>query len=127
YAQKDPLVEYKRESFEMFEEMMQRFQEETVRYLYLMQVVGGESESGGIPPSGRGPEIDGSGNGSGPSPVIIPSGPNRARQRATSIDDMEQEFQRRKRRELEQARMAGGGEVTQVQQVVRTTEKVRPN
>jgi preprotein translocase subunit SecA len=43
------------------------------------------------------------------------------------MDDMEQEFQRRKRRELEQARMAGGGEIIQVQQVVRTTEKVRPN
>jgi preprotein translocase subunit SecA len=127
YAQKDPLVEYKRESFDMFEDMMQRFQEETVRYLYLMQVVGGEGDGGNIPPRGRGPEIDGSGNGSGPSPVPIPSAPNRARQRATSIDDMEQEFQRRKRRELEQARMAGGGEVTQVQQVVRTSEKVRPN
>src|SRR5437879_7411463 len=54
YAQKDPLVEYKRESFEMFEEMMQRFQEETVRYLYLMQVVGGEGDGGSIPPGGRG-------------------------------------------------------------------------
>ena len=40
YGQHDPLVEYKRESFEMFEEMMKRFQEETVRYLYLMQVIG---------------------------------------------------------------------------------------
>src|SRR5246500_164529 len=37
YGQKDPLVEYKKESFEMFELMMERFQEETVRYLYLMQ------------------------------------------------------------------------------------------
>ena len=39
YGQHDPLVEYKRESFDMFEEMMQRFQEETVRYLYLMQIL----------------------------------------------------------------------------------------
>ncbi|PYX40239.1 MAG: preprotein translocase subunit SecA, partial [Acidobacteria bacterium] len=35
YGQHDPLVEYKRESFDMFEEMMKKFQEETVRYLYL--------------------------------------------------------------------------------------------
>ena len=35
YGQQDPLVEYKRESFEMFEAMMQRFQEDTARYLYL--------------------------------------------------------------------------------------------
>ncbi len=39
YGQHDPLVEYKRESFDMFEAMMERFQEETVRYLYLMQVI----------------------------------------------------------------------------------------
>ena len=39
YGQHDPLVEYKRESFDMFEAMMQRFQEETVRYLYLMQIL----------------------------------------------------------------------------------------
>src|SRR4029078_9138921 len=43
YGQKDPLVEYKRESFEMFEEMMQRFREETVRYLYLMQIIGADT------------------------------------------------------------------------------------
>ena len=39
YGQHDPLVEYKRESFDMFEEMMQRFQEDTARYLYLMQII----------------------------------------------------------------------------------------
>ena len=39
YGQHDPLVEYKRESFDMFEAMMQRFQEETARYLYLMQIL----------------------------------------------------------------------------------------
>src|SRR6185437_12621379 len=39
YGQHDPLVEYKRESFDMFEAMMQRFQEDTVRYLYLMQII----------------------------------------------------------------------------------------
>ena len=41
------------------------------------------------------------------------------------MDDMEEAFQRRKRRELEQARMAGAGEAT-VQQVVRG-EKVGRN
>jgi len=40
---------------------------------------------------------------------------------------MEQEFQRRKRRELEHARMAGSGEAAKIQQVVRSAEKVRPN
>src|ERR1700734_3355063 len=39
YGQHDPLVEYKKESFDMFEAMLQRFQEDTVRYLYLMQIL----------------------------------------------------------------------------------------
>ena len=46
YGQHDPLVEYKRESFDMFEAMMPRFQEDTVRYLYLMQILERPAESG---------------------------------------------------------------------------------
>ena len=62
YGQHDPLVEYKRESFDMFEEMMQRFQEETVRYLYLMQILERSADAGGMPrggpegSAGQGPE-----------------------------------------------------------------------
>ena len=40
YAQQDPLVAYKKESFEMFEAMMQRFQEDTLRNLFRMQILG---------------------------------------------------------------------------------------
>src|ERR1700722_19937869 len=40
YGQQDPLVAYKKESFDMFEAMMGRFQEDTVRYLFLMQIIG---------------------------------------------------------------------------------------
>jgi preprotein translocase subunit SecA len=38
YAQKDPLVEYKKRSFHLFEEMRQRIDTETVRYLFNFQV-----------------------------------------------------------------------------------------
>jgi preprotein translocase subunit SecA len=127
YGQHDPLVEYKKESFDMFEAMMQRFQEDTVRYLYLMQILerppdagaGGASPS---TPSGQGPDPGvpaqrgGDGNGRR-SPKMV----------STSADELEEAFMRRKRRELEQARMAGGGEAQQVQQVVRGQEKVGRN
>ena len=46
YAQQDPLVAYKKESFDMFEGMMGRFQEDTVRYLFLMQIVGPDGRAG---------------------------------------------------------------------------------
>ncbi len=39
YAQQDPLVAYKKESFDMFGAMMQRFQEDTLRNLFRMQIL----------------------------------------------------------------------------------------
>jgi len=127
YGQHDPLVEYKKESFDMFEAMMQRFQEDTVRYLYLMQILERppDAGAGGPPPSepaGQGPEPGvpaargGDGNGRRPPRMV-----------STSADELEEAFMRRKRRELEQARMAGAGDAQQVQQVVRGQEKVGRN
>jgi preprotein translocase subunit SecA len=125
YGQHDPLVEYKKESFDMFEAMLQRFQEDTVRYLYLMQIIerpaepaprasqDGDSENRPLDAASQpGP----GGNGHRPPRLV-----------ATSADDLEEAFMRRKRKELEQARMAGGGEVQPVQQVVRGQEKVGRN
>jgi preprotein translocase subunit SecA len=118
YAQHDPLVEYKRESFEMFEEMMRRFEEETVRYLYLMQVI--EGGEGG----GRRPELV---DGVPAAPTVGSGGNGGGRMWATSIDEIEEEFQRKKKRELEQARMAGAGDYEPVQRVVRSGEKIGRN
>jgi preprotein translocase subunit SecA len=53
YGQQDPLVAYKRESFDMFEAMMMRFQEDTVRYLFLMQIVGPDGQPIQIPAKPR--------------------------------------------------------------------------
>src|SRR5258708_20857246 len=36
YAQKDPLIEYKKESFTMFQDMMDRIEDETIRWLFFM-------------------------------------------------------------------------------------------
>ena len=119
YGQHDPLVEYKRESFDMFEAMMQRFQEETVRYLYLMQILERpEPAMAATRPSLAGAEAAGAGgDGNGRRPRNV----------TTSVDEIEEAFQRRKRRELEQARMAGSGDMQPVQQVVRGSAKVGRN
>ncbi len=37
YGQKDPLIEYKKESFVLFQDMMDRIEDETVRYLYFLR------------------------------------------------------------------------------------------
>ncbi|MCY3758210.1 MAG: SEC-C metal-binding domain-containing protein [Acidobacteria bacterium] len=39
YGQRDPLVEYKKESFATFEQMMDGIEEQSLRYLYLLQPV----------------------------------------------------------------------------------------
>jgi preprotein translocase subunit SecA len=119
YAQHDPLVEYKRESFDMFEAMMERFEEETVRYLYLMQVIEAPS------PAAQHAISSGDFDSNDQAVAAFSTGSRRNRA-TTSMDDMEEAFQRRKRRELEQARMAGAGEAGTVQQVVRG-EKVGRN
>src|SRR5438067_4767172 len=116
YAQHDPLVEYKRESFDMFEAMMQRFQEDTVRYLYLMQVVEREAPARPMPAAPA------------PSEISVDGGDGRPRRRAaTSLDEIEEAFQRRKRRELEQASLAGAGDSAPVQPIRRAAEKIGRN
>jgi preprotein translocase subunit SecA len=121
YAQQDPLVAYKKESFEMFEGMMMRFQEDTVRHLFRMQIIGPDGvpietaeqlafaqsqspqqgEQSALPPGEQqGPDI--LSPGSEHSSVPIPTRPA-----STTIDALEREFQMKKKRELEQARAAG--------------------
>jgi len=43
YGQKDPLVEFKKEAFILFEDMMARIDNETIRYLYHVQIQQGEA------------------------------------------------------------------------------------
>ena len=42
YGQRDPLIEYKKESFNMFEALRTRIEEETIRFLYLFEPISRE-------------------------------------------------------------------------------------
>jgi preprotein translocase subunit SecA len=44
YGQRDPLIEYKKESFDMFEELNARREEETIRYLWLFEPMSVEEQ-----------------------------------------------------------------------------------
>ncbi len=128
YAQRDPLVEYKRESFDMFEAMMLKFQEDTVRFLFRMQILGPDGEPLGstaprrpVPPA---PPVS-----SAVQPPTLEAGPREisisTRQPSTTIDALEKEFQRKKQRELEAASRSGGDASQPTQR--RTGEKVGRN
>ncbi len=49
YGQRDPLVEYKKESYAMFQTLMDRIDEETLRWVYLYQPVQVPDEGEGSP------------------------------------------------------------------------------
>ncbi len=129
YGQQDPLISYKRESFEAFEAMMTRFQEDTVRFLFRMQIMGPDGREISVPSrphpqsvvfSGGsqnaadptrtlgGPASVGTTLNGGSSNGVAATIPVPTRAPSTTIDSLEEEFQRRKKRELQQARMAGG-------------------
>jgi preprotein translocase subunit SecA len=50
YAQKDPIVEFKKEAFVLFEDMMGRIDNETIRYLYHIQIQQGEQPGQAVQP-----------------------------------------------------------------------------
>jgi preprotein translocase subunit SecA len=122
YAQQDPLVAYKKESFEMFEGMMMRFQEDTARHLFRMQIIGpdgtpiesadqlanAQSQAAAIQELAAGnvtnalPAPPSAQNTS--TTAANQSAPVSNRPPSTTIDALEREFQKKKQRELEQAR-----------------------
>ncbi len=120
YAQQDPLVAYKKESFEMFEAMMLKFQEDTCRFLFRMQIIGPDGQPVEVAPQPRrevpaAPPVASAeqplNGASAPREITIPT-----RQPSTTIDALEKEFHRKKQRELEVAARAGAGEASQPQQ-----------
>jgi preprotein translocase subunit SecA len=134
YAQQDPLVAYKKESFDMFEAMMLRFQEDTARHLFRMQIIGPDgnpietAEQLQQAQLQRPPVQEADPNAlpasSGHAPVPIPT-----RQPSTTIDALEREFQKKKKRELDLARAASAGSSAETNGATprRTGEKVGRN
>jgi preprotein translocase subunit SecA len=130
YAQQDPLVAYKRESYDMFEAMMLKFQEDTVRFLFRMQILGPDGQPMNAVPEVRravpaAPPVASADRPrfqeAEPREIAIPT-----RQPSTTIDALEKEFQRKKQRELAVASMAGAGDANKPAQR-RTGEKVGRN
>ena len=107
YGQKDPLVEYKKESYELFTAMMDRVEDESVRFLYFLQV---QHDSGPVLPYPEDDEaIAANGNGSGRSPEEEAEAAAQAAARAEEeqklaakrqMEDFTRNIERKKDREL---------------------------
>jgi len=110
YGQKDPLVEYKKESFALFSEMMARTDEETLKFLFNLQPAAQVDGMRRSTPTLAGPEED----------IDAPSnGASAAAE--TSIEEFTRDVRRKKQRELDHARMAGAGDTSAaaVKQVIK--------
>jgi preprotein translocase subunit SecA len=130
YAQRDPLVEYKRESFDLFEAMMLKFQEDTVRFLFRMQILGPDGQPVDAAPRPRGTVPKAPPVASAAQPITGDGAPREieihTRKPSTTIDELEKEFQRKKERELAVASRQGGGDSSETAQR-RTGDKVGRN
>jgi preprotein translocase subunit SecA len=130
YAQKDPLVEYKSESYDMFEAMMLKFQEDTVRFLFRMQILGQDGQPVDAAPRPNRPIPKAPPVASAAQPITLEAEPREisisTRQASTTIDALEKEFHRKKQRELAAASFAGAGDASLPKQR-RTGEKVGRN
>ena len=134
YAQQDPLVAYKKESFDMFEAMMLRFQEDTARHLFRMQIIGPDGqpiesaqqlEQAQLAATQSQPsasELRTLQAPAQPAPPVIPT-----RAPATTIDALEREFQKKKERELERSRQTGVASADNGTEPRKSGEKVGRN
>ncbi len=109
YGQRDPLVEYKKESFQLFQDLMGRYEEEVLRFLFNLQLA--EPSSAAM--------IDEDAETLGPRPVRARSEPVTTASGA-SLEDVSRDILRKKEREMQHVQMAGAGDARpSVKQVVR--------
>jgi preprotein translocase subunit SecA len=111
YGQKDPLIEYKKESFEMFQAMMDRIEDETLRYLFFLQVTRADgSEYGAAKPVLPFPSDDEEEEDEEETSqeVLAAATVEQRRAAQASVEDFTRNIQRKKEREMAELQFVGG-------------------
>jgi preprotein translocase subunit SecA len=156
YAQKDPIVEFKKEAFVLFEDMMGRIDNETIRYLFHIQIQQaqqhpddmqtapenqGSGGPGGAGPGGAGPGGPGP-QGSGPQSPTPPTAAPRsggaaaamasAAARATEapaqrLPDVARQLDRKQQRQQQDLQYQTGAAQAEPPKPVRAAAKVGRN
>ena len=101
YGQRDPLIEYKKESFDMFQDLMERIESDSVRTLFHARIMTREEQERQVAAQQEA--------------------------EAQALRDYEKEMERRKQKQARELRFSGAAEATQVATVVRQDEKVGRN
>jgi preprotein translocase subunit SecA len=124
YGQKDPLIEYKKESFTMFQDMMDRVEDETIRFLYFMRIESGNPP--GEPPLPY-PELDDDDDDEGGDELPEPEISQAQIEAQQSVIDLTRNIQRKKDKELADLQFNGNGTSEQAHQPVSKAPKVGRN
>src|ERR1044071_4922656 len=96
HAQKDPLIEYKKESFILFQEMMDRIEEETIRFLFFLRVAPSDEPLGpGRPVLPFSTEDETSGDEE-EQEELIAAGSAQRKNAQTAVEDFTRNIQRNK-------------------------------
>jgi preprotein translocase subunit SecA len=124
YGQKDPLVEYKKESYILFQEMMDRIEDETLRYLFFLRVERGDEGIGRPAPVLPFPTDEDEEEEDEPQAAVAEQ-EKRAAQAA--MQDVTKKIQRDKEKELAALQLVGGdGSAVANKQVIKN-DKVGRN
>ena len=104
HGQKDPLVEYKKESYELFVAMMDRIEDETVRFLYFLQV---RTDASPVLPAqdGEAPEEQPELQEAAPRPDLAEQ---RRLAAQSTMEDFTRNVQRKKDKEMAELQFVGG-------------------
>jgi preprotein translocase subunit SecA len=103
YGQKDPLVEYKKESFDLFSAMMDRIEDETVRYLYFLQV----TQNAPVMPFNEDGEEVGSSEEEAAAAAAAAAAEAQRQAAKSTMEDFTRNIQRKKDKELQALQLGG--------------------
>jgi len=128
YGQKDPLIEYKKESFQMFQDMMDRIEDETIRYLFFLQVTTGGGPTGQAQPVlPFSPDGDEEEEEEETDEALEGANGEQRRAAQNVVEDFTRNIQRKKDREMAELQFVGGnGTATEKKQAV-TAKKAGRN
>jgi preprotein translocase subunit SecA len=122
YGQKDPLVEFKKEAFILFEDMMARIDNETVRYLFNVQV-----QMEGAPPQGAQQPQPTSPMPPRPLAAAASAAARVNDEAAAPLPAFAREMERKQQRQEKEMRLQAGGGLAEGPKPVRAGAKVGRN
>jgi len=127
YGQKDPLIEYKRESFTMFQDMMDRIEDDAIRYLFFLQVTRGDGSPGGPVLPFSDDDYAEEEEDEDEAEVVAAAVQDQRRAAQASVEDFTRNIQRKKEKEMAELQFVGGETSSTAQKPVVKQQKAGRN